>query len=135
MLPARKADPWFVDILAEEPAIALRCLAVMDDSEKLRFNICDLESSFVTNAEVAGLAERVKKNIPPPVQYAAFYWADHIVSGPCSTDLLTKLSDFVDAHLLSWFEVMSLLGSFFKVGSILHGIAIWASVRPFRLHL
>ena len=49
-------------------------------NEYLRFNMCNLASSFLLNEEDKGLPERVKSNIGPELQYACRYWAAHLAS-------------------------------------------------------
>jgi len=44
----------------------------------LCFNICGLESSYLLNSDVPGLAERVKTKIPFHLAYSCLFWEKHL---------------------------------------------------------
>ena len=71
--------------------------------------MCDLDTSFVLNEDVAGLVERVKHNIPPHLEYACTYWSQHLVEAMTGDALLEAVSAFAYRRLLFWLEVMSLV--------------------------
>jgi hypothetical protein len=51
--------------------LGITCLKMMVDH--LRFNICELEDSGLTNSDVEDLQSRIKQNIPDPLNYSALY--------------------------------------------------------------
>ena len=62
--------------------------------------MCDFESSFVYNDNVAGIKDRVEKKIPPNLQYACKYWSYHLCHACLDDDVLTSLTYICETHLL-----------------------------------
>jgi len=60
--------------------LGIACLEKM--VEQLRFNICGLEDSRLANADVKGLASRIKENISDALQYSSLYWSNHLCFTP-----------------------------------------------------
>ncbi|PAV19329.1 WD40 domain containing protein [Pyrrhoderma noxium] len=102
---------WHIDEEKQKNNIALWCFKQM--KKGLRFNICDLETSFAMNEDVVHLEERVQNNIPTSLQYACQNWALHLQDVPYSEQLSRCLHDFVYESLLYWVEVLSLTGSLY----------------------
>ena len=76
--------------------------------EQLRFNICELESSFILDEQVENIQDRIKLKISPSLAYVCRHWANHLNLAPKSNDILTMLSEFLSRQLLFWMEVLSL---------------------------
>jgi hypothetical protein len=78
--------------------------------EQLRFNICELPSSYLRDSEDPKLDERIKKNITPELSYSCRFWTDHLKCTHAISSLLAKEfgSFFNHERLLFWFEVLSL---------------------------
>ncbi|KAB5590979.1 hypothetical protein CTheo_5571 [Ceratobasidium theobromae] len=106
MLGKDRSGAVFCDATMQNGLLAERCFEVM--KSRLRFNICNLESSFVPDSKVAGLEDRVTKAISPPLLYACWYWADHLGFTTDSTHLSDELQEFLSVRLLFWIEVLSL---------------------------
>lgn len=123
-----KDEPWYIDESLQKSFLASRCFSVMEDM--LRFNICELESSFVRNDDIPGLEDRIKNAIPPHLEYACLYWAPHLCDVPyTSLDLFEELLAFCYRHLLYWFEVLSLLKRFSTAaGQSLSAASAWSGV-------
>ncbi|CUA75297.1 Vegetative incompatibility protein HET-E-1 [Podospora anserina] [Rhizoctonia solani] len=120
MFSNERSGEYFCDILEHSQALAERCFVVM--KEQLRFNICDLESSFVPDEKVENLQERMKQKISATLAYACRYWGIHLSLASSSDNLSVMLEDFVSHRLLFWMEVLNLrremamgLEAFFKV--------------------
>ena len=92
-----KGEKWHIDSNKEKIKIACRCLGLMKD--QLRFNICDLETSFKFNKDVHDLQERVNKQIHLGLLYACRYWASHLQDVPYSDGLLFEIDHFVYKQL------------------------------------
>jgi len=91
--------------------LGIACLEKMVD--QLRFNICGLEDSRLANADVKGLASRIKENISDALQYSSLYWSNHLCFTPGAGekrvwDMLRKF--FEGPYALYWVEVLSLMG-------------------------
>ncbi|KAB5589667.1 Vegetative incompatibility protein HET-E-1 [Ceratobasidium theobromae] len=88
--------------------LARRCFELMN--EQLRFNICNLESSFVRDKDVKDLDERVKQFISPTLSYACRYWSEHLRQVTVPEELFPYINEFLSERLLFWMEVMNLKG-------------------------
>jgi hypothetical protein len=65
-----------VELQAAHTQLSIACLKTM--VEQLRFNICKLEDSRLTNADVKDLARRIEQNISNSLQYSSLYWSNHL---------------------------------------------------------
>jgi len=91
--------------------LGIACLEKM--LEQLRFNICGLEDSRLANADVKGLASRIKENISDTLQYSSLYWSNHLCFTPDTREarLLDLLRKFFEGpYALYWVEVLSIMG-------------------------
>jgi len=91
--------------------LGIACLEKM--VEQLRFNICGLDDSRLANANVEGLASRIKENVSDALQYSSLYWSNHLCFTPNTGetrvwDMLRKF--FEGPYALYWVEVLSLMG-------------------------
>ena len=112
--------------------LALGCLRLMNDKvDGLKFNICDLDTSYRLNSQVPDLEERLKKTIPTHLSYSCRFWADHLSEGP-ETDIkdgiIVQLRSFLHDRVLYWFEVMSLTKEFDVASVLLRFAARWIGV-------
>lgn len=105
--------------------IALCLLRVM--TGELRFNICSFPSSFLRNRDVPDLADRVKSNISPALQYACRFWAYHMsrVTVVVSDVLFDELDLFIHGFFLFWIEVQSLMGTVSTVSASIAAATRW----------
>jgi len=91
--------------------LGIACLEKM--VEQLHFNICGLEDSRLANADVKGLASRIKENISDALQYSSLYWSKHLCFTPDTREgrLLDMLRKFFEGpYALFWVEVLSIMG-------------------------
>ncbi|KAG8792873.1 hypothetical protein FRC12_004601 [Ceratobasidium sp. 428] len=82
------------------------CFGTMQKS--LRFNICDLESSFVLDADVPDLQNRVARAILPHLFYACQHWSDYLCKATTQKLLVPLLEQFLSWQLPFWVEVLNL---------------------------
>ncbi|KAL5640462.1 hypothetical protein ACGC1H_007644 [Rhizoctonia solani] len=106
MFNNQRSGSYFCDVVEHSQLITQRCFLAM--KEQLRFNICELESSFVPDKKVDDIQGRVKQKIPVTLAYACRYWAHHLVLTPRSDDLLAIVEEFLSHRLLFWIEVLNL---------------------------
>ncbi|KAB5590179.1 hypothetical protein CTheo_6372 [Ceratobasidium theobromae] len=106
MFSRDRAGAFFCDAAEHNQGLARRCFEIMEI--QLRFNICNLESSFSPDARVIGLDERIEKVISPELSYACRYWGDHLKQAANLEDLCELLNKFLSNRLLFWMEVMNL---------------------------
>ena len=101
------------------------CFCIMMSG--LRFNICDLPSSFLFDSEVPDLRLRIQENISDVLQYSCRYWVQHM-SRAASGDrdsLQTRIVEFLHVRVLFWIEVMNLLGSLAQCSIMLQNARGW----------
>jgi len=105
-------DSHFVDMHCDEAAqharLARSCLRIM--KSHLRFNICDLPSSFLLDSEVPDLKDRIRTNIGESLRYSCVHWAQHFAQ-TSSGDGRREIGDFLQLGVLFWIEAMNLLDS------------------------
>jgi hypothetical protein len=91
----------------------------------LRFNICDLPTSYLRNSEVPDLQRRLETYIPQELRYSCRFWADHLTDAPCTLDLSQAATNFLFDQLLFWLEIMSLLGIVRSAPQALSKFSLW----------
>ena len=107
-----KGEEWYIESGAGKNRIVSCCFDLMKN--QLRFNICDLETSFKFNRDVPNLEKRVNERIQPGLLYTCRHWASHLRDVPYSDGLFSELDNFVYKHLLYWLEVLSLSRSLYE---------------------
>src|SRR6266478_2979969 len=101
-----KRGDFYVDVRDAHRQLALYCLDLLLNS--LKFNICDLETSYLANNDVEDLSTRVDEHIPPALLYACRFWDDHLKHTDFKTDLFEKVEKLVEEKFLFWLEALSL---------------------------
>jgi hypothetical protein len=125
--PARSTSKFFVKRERETRTLTLACLREMKDG--LRFNICDVKSSHVRNADVPGLTSRVGECIPPHLSYATRFWASHLTEISFDVEIFENLHYFMEHQFLFWLEVLSLTKRVNLASSMLLLLIDWLRVR------
>ena len=124
---SRSGEDYFVDESGIQADLAVASLCVLRGG--LCFNICGLESSFLLNSDVPGLAERVKAKIPSHLSYSSLFWAKHLEATKFDPTLAGHVKDILgNERILFWFEVLSLLGGFGNAVYALSSAARWSQV-------
>jgi hypothetical protein len=126
MFSKQRAQAFFCDVAEHNRLIAQRCFEVM--KEQLRFNICNLESSYVPDERVKDLKSQINTCISPILSYACRYWADHLRLTRSSDELCALLNEFLSIGLLFWMEVMNLKGEIGVGIEILVKAKVWLQV-------
>ncbi|KAF8703619.1 WD40 repeat-like protein, partial [Rhizoctonia solani] len=99
-------EPRLCDVVVQNQLLAERCFFVME--KELRFNICDIESSFIPDQQLEDLEGRIEKNISPSLAYACRSWGTHLALAAPSVVLEALLEQFIRFSLLFWLEVINL---------------------------
>ncbi|CCA74228.1 related to WD40-repeat protein (notchless protein) [Serendipita indica DSM 11827] len=89
----------------------LKCLKSPNGG--LKFNICQLESSFYLNRQILDLSTRVSKFITKRLRYASSHWLFHVAK--TDDDWRRTLNNEIQRilqmpYVLYWMEVLSLTG-------------------------
>jgi hypothetical protein len=108
-LTNKTSNVFYVDLGQAHEQLAHSCLNLMLDD--LKFNICELESSYLANCDVPDIDSRIAKHISPALSYACVFWANHLEHLGFLEDLFTKLELLFEKKFLFWLEVLSLKSS------------------------
>ena len=103
---------FYIDPRVHHMEIARWCLRTMDHT--LKFNMCGLEGSDLYKDQHQ-LQDSIQNGISRHVAYACTYWASHLVSGlggeaEFDEEVKWFLERFATEHLLTWLEVLGLVG-------------------------
>jgi len=101
-----KSGEFCVDLRHAHRQLAHSCLGLL--LERLTFNICSLESSYLPNKDIKDLKFRIGKHIPPALLYACRFWDDHLEHIGFEIDLFVQLRTFFEKKFLFWLEALSL---------------------------
>jgi hypothetical protein len=94
---------------------------------ELKFNICDLPTSHLKNAQMADLGQKLNSCIPMYLRYCCCFWADHLaVSINAENSRMAR--KFLETKCLFWLEVLSLLGMMLTASSALSKFLAWSRV-------
>jgi hypothetical protein len=118
-----RSKSYYVDPSQHNRNLTLSSLRVMKLG--LCFNICNLETSHLRNAEVADLATRVEAAILPYLSYGCRFWADHLLTTAYDTTILDAVHNFLHNHFLYWLEVLSLIRKIDSALGMLESILEW----------
>ncbi len=118
-----KSGDFYVDLGHSHRCLAYSCLdLVLYD---LKFNICNLESSYLANSDVQDLKSRIAEHISPTMLYACRYWDDHLKHLDFETDFFDKLRAFFHKNFLFWLEVLSLTSNIRLALPALSSLDVW----------
>ncbi|KAF8309788.1 hypothetical protein DL93DRAFT_2158130 [Clavulina sp. PMI_390] len=107
-------ERYYVDAEYTHHILTEGCFSVMLHGERgLKFNICQLKSSFVPNSTIPSLSAVIQERIGEPLIYACHYWTSHLVaSKPISNNSLKVVKSLLStSKFFHWLEVMSLTGA------------------------
>jgi len=96
------------EVAAHHARLARSCFRIM--RSHLRFNICNLPSSFLLDSEVSDLDYRIRANIGDSLRYSCLHWAQHLAQSSSAAGR-GGLRDFLQLKVLFWIEAMNLLNS------------------------
>ncbi len=118
-----KSGDFYVDVRDAHHQLALYCLDRLLNS--LKFNICNLETSYLANDDVEDLNTHVDKHISPALLYACRFWDDHLKHTDFKTDLFEKVEQMFKEKFLFWLEALSLTGNIGLAPSAFATLNIW----------
>ncbi|PVH67344.1 HET-domain-containing protein, partial [Cadophora sp. DSE1049] len=106
LLNKDRCEDFWVDEKEAHQVLATGCIQLM--SQTLKKDICELRAPGYQATEVD--SSRIKKCLPPEVQYACLYWVQHLQRS-CSRVLDSEEAHrFLEAHLLHWLEALGWMG-------------------------
>jgi hypothetical protein len=93
--------------------------------DNLKFNICNLESSYLENSDVQDLGSRIDAYISPALSYACVYGDDHLKHLDFDHDVFSKLRSLFETKFLFWLEVLSIKSRMGVASPALSSLKIW----------
>jgi len=104
-----RSEEFWCDQAEYHQRLADSCFRVM--KEGLRFNICNIESSFVFDRDNPTLSDTIKDSISSTLSYSCRNWDRHLsfTSSSTSGSLHEALLEFVKLRAIFWIEAMNLL--------------------------
>ena len=109
----KRHHKYLIDIEEANRCLALGCLDIME--RELRFNICQIPTSYKANKDIENLGTLVNKYIAPHLRYASHFWAQHLSYLTDVDDVIaSKLRDMLSTRFLEWLEVMSVTNASFQ---------------------
>ncbi len=106
LMNKEKSGNFSIVLLDAHYGLVHSCLGLL--LRDLRFNICNIESSYLANKDIQGLEARVVEHLPLALLYACRLWDDHLEYLDFETDLFDKLWAFFETKFLFWLEALSL---------------------------
>jgi hypothetical protein len=123
---------FFIDLSKVQRDLAFASLRVMEHG--LRFNICDLQSSYLPNSEDPGLQGRVQTCIPPHLSYSSRFWALHVRAAVFDEELAKEVKLFFNhERLFFWLELLALINALSGAVPALTLILQWLNVSTLLL--
>jgi hypothetical protein len=123
----RSSREFFIDVSKSKRDLAFASLRVMEYG--LRFNICDLKSSYLPNSEDPGLQERVQKYIPPHLSYSSRFWISHVRTTVFDKELAKEVCSWFNSEQpLFWIELLALINALSGAVPALRLISQWLKV-------
>ena len=123
LMNKQKSGDFFVVILDAHYGLAHACLGLV--LRDLRFNICEIESSYLANKDIQGLEARIAEHLPPALVYACHFYGAHIGHLGFDTNLFAKLRGFFETKFLFWLEALSLTGNMHLALPVLTSLSVW----------
>jgi hypothetical protein len=125
--PSRCTDRrFFIDPSIHHFRLGTCCLNYMN--RMLRRNICGISQNTL-NKDIEDLHERRHRNIGDGLEYACKWWAKHLCFASKDGDnighIIKLLDYFFEHHILSWLEVLSIMGDLSSGADSLRDIRVW----------
>jgi hypothetical protein len=123
--PGRCDQAYLIDPAVHSQIMTLACLQLMKSG--LRFNICDIKTSHIRNADL-DLDEKIEKSISPRLSYSCNFWAEHLRATTFNVELRNAVGEFLRTRLLYWLEVLSLVKTIKVASQALIHVRDWSLV-------
>jgi hypothetical protein len=125
---------FFIDLSKAQHDLAFASLRVMEQG--LRFNICNLKSSYLPNRKDRMLQKRVQKCIVPHLSYSSRFWTSHVQTTAFDKELAKEVKLLFDhERLFFWLELLALINALSGAVAALPLIAQWLKVSTLLLSL
>ena len=124
---ASRSGRYFSGDPSVQADLALSSLCVLHDD--LRFNICQLENSYILNSEIEDLRKTVERHISLHLAYTCKYWIKHLMTTEFTPSLVEKVRGILESEkVLFWLEVLSFHGGLDGAAVDLASLGRWLQV-------
>ena len=120
---AKMSGDFYIDIDEAHHQLAYSCLSQM--LHNLKFNICNLETSYLSNDSIFDLQSRINEHISPALFYACCFWDNHLEHVQFEQDLVNKTQLFFEQNFLFWLEALSLTSTLGLATQALRSLQVW----------
>jgi hypothetical protein len=121
-----KSGDFYVGTRDPHDQLADSCLNLLvNPLDGVKFNICQLQTSYLANDDVEDLNTRVDKHISPALLYACRFWDYHLKHTDFKTDPFRKLETLFKQKFLFWLETLSLTGNIRLAPSTFASLNMW----------
>ncbi|GJJ10687.1 hypothetical protein Clacol_004914 [Clathrus columnatus] len=127
LLDHNRSHEFSVDRFQCHQDIAFGCLRTM--MEGLKFNICNISSSYMRNIDDDDLPKRISSSISSTLSYSTRFWAHHVSSTVFNSLLAEKVEEFLCHGFLLWVEVLSLLKAINTAVRLMSSLISWCSEK------
>ncbi|KAG2067639.1 hypothetical protein BDR04DRAFT_1026937, partial [Suillus decipiens] len=128
----RFSGEFFIDLQKAQHDLGFASLRVMEDG--LRFNICDLNSSYLPNNDDPALRERIYKCISPHLSYSSRLWTSHTRVTVFNEELAKEVKSLFDhERLFFWLELPALINALSRTVPALPPISQWLKMSTLLL--
>ncbi|KIK21039.1 hypothetical protein PISMIDRAFT_681748 [Pisolithus microcarpus 441] len=118
-----RSRDYFIDT-SEPYDMAFASLQIL--CKELRFNICHLESSYLSNSEVPDLQDRINQYITTHLSYSCQFWAHHLEKTMFEPVLGGLVRTIVGSEkILFWMETLSIIDKWGRAADTLVCTATW----------
>ena len=118
-----RSGDFYIDLNDAHHQLVTSCIGLM--LHNLKFNICNLETSYLANSDIPNLQSHITKHIGSALSYACCFWDDHLKLISFNLNLTTKLQLFFKEKFLFWLEVLSLIDSVSLAPLALSSMKVW----------
>ncbi|KAL4983713.1 WD40-repeat-containing domain protein [Aspergillus falconensis] len=101
-----ESKKFWIDEKKVHTTLTDHCLRIMGHC--FRKNICNLPGNGTLRSDID--PQCIKLHLPPELQYACRYWAEHLTLCQDPLKELVKAFSFLKVHFLHWLETMCVLG-------------------------
>ena len=123
LINKEKSGDFCIELRDAHHGLAHSCLSLL--LRDLKFNICEIESSYLANKDIEDLEARIAKHLPPTLSYTCRFYHDHLKYLDFETDLFCKLRTFFETKFLFWLEALSITSNLPLALPAMSSLTVW----------
>jgi hypothetical protein len=122
-----KSGDYFINLNSGEYDSTLAYSTLHSMNNRLKFNMCQLETSYCFNMNDDSFKKHVQQCLSPGLVYSVQYWAEHLEHVKYDTFLQEDIKRLLEEKVLFWIESLSLLSQVHKIVPLLAIAKRWVS--------